>query len=209
MLTIKQKLAKNYINARGWKTKRKLLLIESDDWGAVRIPSRNIYESFLKKGIAVDKHYFDRNDSLENEKDLEELFNVLLSFKDIKGNPSVITAFSIVANPDFDLIAANNKIVYHYENILETYKRQANTENSFEVIVEGMKNHLFYPQFHGREHVHVNRWMNAINSDSIKEKYAFNNKAIISSDFSGEKKNYSNNYFDAFEYFSNDEFIQI
>lgn len=38
MLTLKRKLAKNYVNARGWNSKRKLVVIESDDWGVFGCP---------------------------------------------------------------------------------------------------------------------------------------------------------------------------
>jgi hypothetical protein len=37
MLSLKEKLAKNYINAVGWQTKKKYLVIESDDWGSIHM----------------------------------------------------------------------------------------------------------------------------------------------------------------------------
>ena len=55
MFTFKQKLAKNYINALGWKTKQKYLVIESDDWGAVRMPSKKVYNKLVKSNIPVNK----------------------------------------------------------------------------------------------------------------------------------------------------------
>ena len=54
MFTFKQKLAKNYINALGWKTKQKYLVIESDDWGAVRMPSKKVYNKLVKSNIPVN-----------------------------------------------------------------------------------------------------------------------------------------------------------
>ena len=44
MLTLKRRLAKNYVNALGWNSNRKIVVIESDDWGSIRMPSRKIYE---------------------------------------------------------------------------------------------------------------------------------------------------------------------
>jgi hypothetical protein len=200
MLTFKQVAAKNFINARGWRTKRKLLLIESDDWGAIRMPSRKTYDYFLSKNIQVDKSYFDKYDSLESEEDLESLFEILDSFRDINGNPAVITAFSVVANPDFEKIEADKRQKYHYELITDTYKRNPYTEKSFELFREGVKKKLFYPQFHGREHINVKRWMEAINSNSIKERLAIQQHAIISARMINDEYFYPLNYFAAFDY---------
>lgn len=180
MLGIKQKLAKNYINAVGWNTKRKLLLIESDDWGAIRMPCKKIYNDLLKHNICVDKSYFDKNDSLESVEDLQNLFEVLTSVKDINGNFACITAFSVVANPNFEKITKNNKESYIYEPITETYKRHQHTSGSFELLIEGTKTRLIYPQFHGREHLHTLRWIEAINSSSLKEQIVYDNQAFVS-----------------------------
>ena len=49
---------------RGWTTDRKILVIESDDWGSIRMPSREIYEKSLRAGYRVDLNMFDKYDSL-------------------------------------------------------------------------------------------------------------------------------------------------
>lgn len=200
MLTFKQTLAKNYINARGWRTKRKLLLIESDDWGAIRMPDKKTYDYFLSKNIPVDKHYFDKNDSLESAEDLELLYDVLSSFKDIQGNPAVITAFSVVANPDFEKIEACKRQEYHYELITETYKRHQHTEKSFGLFLEGAQKRFLYPQFHGREHLHTIRWMEAVNSNSQKEKIAFEHRAFIGASKTNDVYHYPLGYMAAFNW---------
>lgn len=205
MLSFKQSLAKNYINARGWRTRRKLLLIESDDWGAIRMPSRKVYEMMLAKGIPVDQSYFDKNDSLESSEDLEALFEVLSAFKDINGNPAVITAFSVVANPDFDQIESINKNVYKYELVTDTYKKSPHTGNSYKLFLEGAQKRLLYPQFHGREHLHPNRWIAAINSKSEKERLAFEYRALIGSDLPDDHYRYPFGYMAAFDWSENTE----
>jgi hypothetical protein len=172
MLSFKQKIAKNYINAIGWKTKKKYLVIESDDWGAVRMPSKEIYNELLKNEISVDQFSFDRNDSVESEEDLKALFETLEKFKDSKGNNAVLTAYHVVANPNFEKIKASNKTEYHYETILKTYARHEHTRKVPELIKEGMRKGIYIPQYHGREHIHVKRYMEAINSDSEKEQLA-------------------------------------
>lgn len=209
MLTFKQKIAKNYINALGWKTKQKYLVIESDDWGAIRMPSREVYNTFIKNNIPVDKFSFDKNDSLESEKDLGELFKTLQKFNDTEGNPAVLTAYHVVANPNFEKIEECNREEYHYETILETYARHSHTQKVPELIKEGMNKGVYMPQYHGREHIHVKRYMEAINSDSEKEQIAFENRAIVSSKSKKCLKPYKSDYFKGFAYNDSTEFKDL
>ena len=51
-------LSHNLINIPGWYTKRKLVVIESDDWGAIRMPSMEAFYQFLKYRIRVDNVTF-------------------------------------------------------------------------------------------------------------------------------------------------------
>jgi hypothetical protein len=52
---------------------------------------------------------------LANETDLKALFEVLHSVNDKNGNPAIITANTIVANPGFDKISDSDYQEYHYE----------------------------------------------------------------------------------------------
>lgn len=209
MISLKEKISKNVINALGWRSNQKYVLIESDDWGAVRMPSRAVYENIKDSNIPVDKFSFDRNDSLESEDDLEQLFLSLRKFQDAKGNSPVVTAFAVVANPNFEKIEAEGKAQYFYETILETYDREKHTKNVPNLWKEGIQENIFVPQFHGREHLHVKRYMEAINSDSEKEKIAFSNRAIISSKSTVCKKKYINDYFKGFAFSGLAEYEEI
>jgi hypothetical protein len=64
------------------KQTRKIIVIESDDWGSIRMPSKEVYRSLLKKGLRVDQCPYNRYDSLASEDDLTGLFNVLMKYKD-------------------------------------------------------------------------------------------------------------------------------
>lgn len=160
-LSLRDQLAKNYINAVGWRTKRKLVLIESDDWGTVRIESRQTYESLLAS-TGITGCFFDKYDAVESGKDLEMLFDVLSSVKDKNNHPAVMTPISVVANPNFEEVERNGFTEYSYESVLDTYKRIPQTQNSFEVANEGIHNGVWYPQFHGREHINYLRWLRAL-----------------------------------------------
>ena len=64
-------ILRNIINTFGYKTNRKIVVFESDDWGSIRMPSKLAYSNLLKKGIGVDKSLYDTLDSLEKKEDLE------------------------------------------------------------------------------------------------------------------------------------------
>ena len=172
-------IKKNLVNMPGWRTNKKILVIESDDWGSVSMPSNEVYEELLKKGIPIDKSNFSKYDSLESEEDLNELFHVLTSFKDYKGNHPCITACAVVANPDFEKIRASEFKEYFYEPITETYKKYPNHAKTFEIWKKGMESHLLWPQFHGREHLNPAEWLKALNSGNQQEMLAFENSALL------------------------------
>jgi hypothetical protein len=40
-------IVRNLANLPGWCTNRKIVVIESDDWGSIRMPSLTIFENLL------------------------------------------------------------------------------------------------------------------------------------------------------------------
>lgn len=209
MLTFKQKLSKNFINSLGWRTKRHLVVIESDDWGSIRMASRDIYEKVLAQGIKVDQDYFDKYDALESADDLAALFEVLSSVKDKNGNCAVITPLAVCTNPDFEKIDACHREQYYYESVVETYKRSTNTDNSYNLVKQGIESGLYRPQFHGREHVHIKRWMEGIRSNDMTDKIAYDNRCMIISRLDNKNIPVYKTYFPAFAYDSIDELASL
>ncbi|MDL2264901.1 hypothetical protein LJC57_05710 [Parabacteroides sp. OttesenSCG-928-G07] len=156
---------KNIINIPGYRINRRIIIIESDDWGSIRMPSKEVYYSLLKKGIRVDNCPYCKYDSLASEEDLSALFEVLTSFKDKNGNHPIITANTVVTNPNFDRIKASGFQEYYYEPFIDTLKKYPNHNRSFELWRQGIKSNIFHPQFHGREHLNVPLWMNCLLRD--------------------------------------------
>lgn len=159
---LKRHISRHITNLPGWRTDRKVVVIESDDWGSIRMPSRKVYERCLQAGYRVDQNAYERYDSLASEDDLELLFNVLNGYKDQRGNPAVITANILTANPDFKKIRAAGFREYYYELIAETFERYPNHSNSLSLWKEGSDTGVFFPQSHGREHLNVSKFMNAL-----------------------------------------------
>lgn len=166
--TVKQ----NITNALGWKTHRKIVVFESDDWGSTRMPSRGAYASAVSEGLGLDELY-DRCDALESSCDLSGLFEVLAKHRDSQGRAPIITANFLMANPDFEKVAASGYREYHYELFTESYSRQPGCELSFRTLQEGMAEALIRPQLHGREHLNVPLWLSALQEGSEDTLLAF------------------------------------
>lgn len=161
---LKSTLALNLSNMRGWRTNRKIVVFESDDWGSIRMASKRSYNTLLRKGYPVNQCDYNRNDALESNEDLTRLMEVLDMVKDKNGNPAKITMNNIVANPIFDKIKQSGFSKYYFEPFTETLKRYENTDRVMGLYLEGLERNLFQMQFHGREHVNINRWLYKLKS---------------------------------------------
>lgn len=160
-MNIKHSIRQHLKNSFGHSVKKKYLIIESDDWGSIRMPSLEAYEKLKSKGLNLgvgEGERYNLSDTLASAEDLEMLFNTLGKHKDHLGNPAVFTAVSVVANPNFEKIIASNFQKYHYEPFTETLKRY-NQESAIELWKQGIDQKLFFPEFHAREHLNVPVWM--------------------------------------------------
>lgn len=178
-MTLKQALTHNLLNIPGWRTKRHIVVIESDDWGSIRMPSLNAYEELVSNGVKFGKHGFEQVDTIASCDDLEHLFDVCSSFTDINGNPLVITANAVVANPDFEKIRESGYCTYSYEPITETMKRYYPDSSPIRLWKSGFDAKVFVPQLHGREHVNVGMWMNTLRNNWAGSRQAFD-KGVFS-----------------------------
>lgn len=173
-MSIKQKITHNLLNIPGWHTNRHILVIESDDWGSIRMPSKKTYNDFLHRGIPVDKDPYCRFDTLATARDLEALFDVLTSVRDKNGRHAVITPNAVVANPIFDKIRESSYENYFYEPFPETLKRYGQShDGAFEMWKQGIAENIFYPQFHGREHLNIKKWLRCLREDVGYTRTAF------------------------------------
>ncbi|WP_016990255.1 sugar-transfer associated ATP-grasp domain-containing protein [Flavobacterium sp. ACAM 123] len=168
-------LSSSISNSKGWKTNRKIVVIESDDWGSIRMPSKEVFEKCLKAGYPVNLNPYEKNDSLTSKIDLEMLFELLTTYKDINGNHPVITANCVVANPNFEKIAEDKFQKYHYELIHDTFQKYPLHANNLEIWKKANEEKIFHPQFHAREHVNVSKLMNALINKNPEVHFGFNN----------------------------------
>jgi len=167
---VRNQLLQNIKNIPGWTTKRKIVIFSVDDYGNIRMASKKARDNLKNKGLLVDKNRFDTYDSLETAEDLESLFNVLTSVKDINNRSAVFTAFSMSANINFSKIIENNFDTYYYEKLTDTFNNLPDHFGTWNMWQEGMRDKIFIPQFHGREHLNLkffNRFLNEKNKELL------------------------------------------
>lgn len=151
------------------------MIIESDDWGSVRMPSLDILEKLKAGGLDMesgDSARYNQNDTLASAADLSELFEVLLSVKDSNGRPMVFTPVSLTANPDFGKIRESGFSQYFFETLPVTFSRFG-LSGALDLWKEGINKGIFVPQFHGREHLNVAAWMRALQENDRETRQAF------------------------------------
>lgn len=170
---------KNFISRNlqaliGKKAKRKILVIESDDWGSIRMPSKKAYDALSSQGIPVDECPYNTFDSIENSNDIEAIVELANKFKDCKGNSLKITANFIMANPDFEKIREDQFNKYHYRDLFHTYQHYQGDINTFNSIKNSIEAKVFHPQLHSREHLQVNHWLDVLRKADKETLSAFN-----------------------------------
>lgn len=180
-------IRKNLSNALGWSTRRRIVVFESDDWGSVRTRSKADFDILLSKGLEMDRSNFTRFDALESNKDLENLFEVLSKHKDFTGRHPVFTPMCVVANPDFEKIRSADFNEYYFESFTETCKKYPAHDRVVDLWKTGIKERLFVPQLHGREHLNVAKWMNALKSGNEGLKLSFDCHSFGASWYKGNR----------------------
>ena len=168
-----RKIVKYISNIPAWRTDQKLILFLSDDWGGMRVPSVEARQRLLAAGINMTSNRFNRFDSLENNQDLENLFEVLLKHKNQNGIHPIITAVSNVASPDYKRIKAANYEAYFYKTTLELLAERPQSDKVHQYYLEGIQQKIYAPEFHGREHLEINYWLKALQAQNGKVRAAF------------------------------------
>lgn len=168
---IKTTLGRNLTNARGWRTNRKIVVFESDDWGSTRIQNKKTHDKLIKLNLSLSPHY-DAMDCLERRIDLENLFSLLSSFKDSSGNPAIFTFNTVMGNPDFEKIKKENFHSFYHQHFHESYKSYYGEDNSL-IWAEAIKRRVMLPQFHAREHLNCPLWMNDLRRNLKETRLAF------------------------------------
>ena len=152
--------------APGWRTLQKLLVIQSDDWFAIRTSGAEALRRLKDLGVQCERCHYMQNDHFERGEDLSALFETLHSVRDTAGRPAVITANCLSANPDFTRIEQSGFTEYHAEASMDTAAHIYGAEDNPEIWRQAIDSNICEPQSHGREHLHIQRWLRALQSNN-------------------------------------------
>lgn len=154
---------------------RHILVIESDDWGSIRVPDKSVYDALNGQGAKLDRNYFTSNDTLESYDDILALLNMLKHHGDKNGKHPVITAFFTMRNADFNKIASNGMVTFFDESFITTSRNYAGNDHAIQLIRQAVTGGLFCPQLHCLNHLNTAAWMKDLRSKRQDTIMAFNN----------------------------------
>lgn len=174
----------NLKNSIGWKTKRKIIVFSVDDYGNVRLHSKQARKNMDKAGMPIYSR-FDALDTLETKQDLEQLFEVLSSVKDKNGRHAVFTPFALPCNIDFQKMEADHYQNFHFETLPNTYKKLAVEQpvaysGAWDLWKTGIEKGFLKPQFHGREHLNLTVFNDKLKKRDEQLLTALKNKSFTS-----------------------------
>lgn len=198
-----EKVKKNLINIPGKRLDKKYLVLESDDWGTIRTPNREVFNKLVSRKLVSENDPFSRYDCLESEADLSALFDVLSGHRDMHLRPAVITANTVVCNPDFSKIKESGYTQYFHEPFTETFKKYSAYGNTFSTLSQGIDSGIYMPQYHAREHLNVHMWLNLLKKGNEDFLYAFGLECF-SIDYK-DTSNRRNNIMAAYDYNTQEE----
>jgi hypothetical protein len=164
-------VSRNLVNIPGFRTNRKIVVFESDDWGSIRMPSIDVFNLLKNKNGSLVSHY-DSLDSLEKKEDVSDLFNLLSEFKDYKGQSAKFTFNSVMTNPDFAKIRETEFDQYFSENFSDSYENHYG-QNTFSLWKQGIEEGLMKPQYHALQHLNRQMWMNDLKKGNSATRLAF------------------------------------
>lgn len=167
-MSLKKDISTFVNNFRGWRTNRKIIVIESDDWGTIRSRNSNEIRNIYKR-FNASVNVYNLYDSLETNEDVNSLFNLLTEFKSISnGKHPKFTANCIVRNPDFERIEEDEFRNFYTEDVRRTFARYEDCKKVFDLWHKGMKEELFIPQLHGREHINSRIWLEQLKKGGLE-----------------------------------------
>jgi hypothetical protein len=186
-MDIKNIINRNLKNIPGKKTKRKIAVIYVDDYGSIRVKNILAREQLQKMGVPMDSNRFAKYDTLANSTDLNMLFEILTSVKDKNGNYACVTPFANIANPDFEKIRASGFETYFREPFTETLKRYGKEyDGVYELWKQGIRENIFFPAYHGTEHINVSQFMKALKQGHKSVHAAFDMESVCTPSFPDE-----------------------
>lgn len=146
-------LIKTYLMKKGLKTKRHIVVFESDDWGSDRNYSKENYDKLLSLHPEFSPDGYQKYDIIENNEDIQELKKVLLSITGSDNNPAVFTLNFAMFNLDIEKMKSSKYKELKLVPIDLYYKQKQKNGNVLQEIADGEYKGCFVTELHSREHI--------------------------------------------------------
>ena len=146
------------------RTVRPIVVIQSDDWGRVGIPSPGTLEQLKSRGLPVGDSKWDYY-GLETESDVAELGSLLSSFTDRDGNVARLTANFVMANADLARMREEGFREFRWVEIQAGFPSPW-SDSLIDLYRENIRKGIFEPGLHGFTHFNAEVLMDALHKDS-------------------------------------------
>lgn len=158
-----KKAAKGLIAKFGFQTDRRIVVFESDDWGAIRVPDNDALLAFKERFPLIELDHYQSYDGLETVSDVHDLSSLLLSYSETFDLTSpVFTLNFATANPNFQKCVSRDRGCAHFEFEAAdvTYRTYDGNNEVLNFVRAGRDKTALHPQLHGREHLNATSWLN-------------------------------------------------
>jgi hypothetical protein len=181
----------------GLSVNKKIVVLESDDWGMIRTSSNKALEKLSQK-YPLQSCNYSKNDSLEREEDVQGLLDVLTNnqSKSDENAMPIFTLNYVTHNPNFREINKSQFQQYFRESNLETYAKYERSSGVPKLIQTGITNRMVLPQYHATEHININNWLLDLQNGGRATLEAFNYE--MANLHKEQQSNCSKEYLDAF-----------
>jgi O-antigen/teichoic acid export membrane protein len=139
------------------------VLVQSDDWGRVGIPSLEVITELQNEGLLGRESPWDWY-GLESADDVDALAAVLVNIRDSDGRCACMTANFIMGNADLRRMAAENWQEFHWLSIGEGFPGPWDADEVMHSYRRAIASGAFYPALHGLTHFNIKGLM-----DSLKD----------------------------------------
>jgi hypothetical protein len=149
---------------------RPVVLIQSDDWGRVGIPSKDCIDMMRAGGLDVGRSPWDFY-GLETEEDLLNLGSCLAGIRDRDGNPACFTANFVMANADLRRMREYGYRELIWKSIAAGFPEPW-TEQLADTYRGLVQRGVFYPGLHGFTHFNIPALLDLLQERSARGEMA-------------------------------------
>lgn len=199
-LNLKQTAALLDLNLRGRCFNEHWVVIQSDDWGSIRVPQNSEALEILHNR-SNKLSIFQKFDTLDGHEDWFALVALLDSIQDRTGKKPVFTSNFVTGNPNFEQIKSHQFTQFFWDPFYLTYEQlNSKSVNTLEIIKHGISKGVIEPQYHGRQHVNHKKWLKSLSAGDENALDFFRLNMWIYDSFNSNSLRSLNAVFDSSDY---------